>query len=174
MIQLTRKERRLVLAIVIFCIICAVFGFVIKPAVDRIGTLARVIPEKTEVLAQLRQKSKQYLALRNGMDGVKNTANLEDDDFELLTFLESITDKEHLTRKVTTMQQKIAPLDSNYNEIIVEVGLERLTFEQLVEFLVKIESSNHFLWIKSLYTKKNSADVNLLDTLIHISTLKSN
>ena len=64
--------------------------------------------------------------------------------------------------------------DSDYSEIIVEVGLENLTLEQLVRFLIEIKSSNHSLWIKTLYTKKNAADPRLLDTVIQVSTLKLN
>jgi hypothetical protein len=174
MMRFTRRERGLFLGLVVFVTAWGLFVLVIKPAIGRIETLSRVIPEQNSVLGELQAKSTQYLTLKAGLDDLKRKANLEKGKFELLTFLESTTREDGLTEKVTTMKQEILPLDSNYCEIIVEVGLENLTLEQLVKFLIKIKSSNHFLGIKSLYTKKNAVNPNLLDTVIQISTLKPN
>lgn len=173
MMPFTRKERSLFLGLVVFIAAWALFVFTVKPAIDRMETLRRVIPEKTMALQQLREKSKQYLTLKAGLDNLKRNADSQKSKFELITFIESTTRKGRLTKKVTTMKQKVYPLDSHYSEIIVEVGLENLSIEQLLEFLLKIKSSNQFLRINSLYTKKNMANPNLLDSVIQISTLKS-
>jgi len=148
------------------------FAFAIRPAIERINTLNRVIPEKQRTLENLQLSSVQYLALRAGLDDLKRRAASEEKDFELLTFLEAITSQLHLAKKVIVMKQEVLQLNSDYSEIIVETELENLTYEQLIEFLFRIKSSNHLLWIKSLYAQKNMSNPELLDTTIQISTLK--
>ena len=173
MMPFTRREQSLFLGLLVFVAAWALLAFAVRPAIDRMETLRRVIPEKTMALQQLLAKSKQYLALKAGLDNLKRNADSQKSKFELLTFIESTTRKEGLTEKVTTMKQKLYPLDSNYSEIIVEVGMENLSTEQLLKFLLKIKSSNQFLQIHSLYTKKSVANPNLLDSVIQVSTLKS-
>jgi len=99
---------------------------------------------------------------------------LDQKGFELPAFLESITTQLHLAEKVAAMKQELLQPDSNYCETVVEVKLENITLRQLVDFLLKIKSSNRFLRIKSLYTKKNTSNPDLLDTAIQVSALKLN
>jgi type II secretory pathway component PulM len=174
MMRLTRRERWFVIGLIVLVAAWALFVFGISPAAERIETLNRVIPEKQRELGELRTKSAQYLALRAGLDDYKRKAASEEKGFELLPFLESLNDQLHLAEKVAAMKQEILQVDSSYCEIIVETELENLTFKQLMEFLLKIKSSTHHLQIKSLYTKKNTANPNSLDTVIQISTLELN
>lgn len=172
--RFTRRERGLFFGLLFFAVAVGLFIFAIKPALARIEVLTRVIPEKAKDLQDVKAKSKQYLALHTVLDDFKRKANVQEKDFELLTFLESTVSREGLTGKVTAMKQKVLPLDSNYSEIVVEVGLENITLDKMVNLLIKVKSSSHFLQIKSLYTKKSTTAPDLLDTVIQISTLRSN
>ena len=127
----------------------------------------------TRDLGDIKTKSRLYLDLQTELDEFKRKVDDQKNDFKLLTFLESTVNREGLTEKITTMKQKALPLDSNYTEIIVEVGLENITLDQMVKLLLKLNSSNHFLKIKSLYTKKSTRVPNLLDMVMQISTFKS-
>ncbi len=172
MMRLTHRERWLTIGLLVLAAVWALFALSVRPAIGRIETLNRVIPEKQRELDELRASSAQYLALRAKLDDIKRKATSEEGGFELLTSLESMTTEFGLVGKVATMKQEVLQLDSNYYEVTVETRLENLTLKQLIEFLLKIKSSNHLLWIKSLYTKKNATNPNLLDTVIQISTLK--
>jgi hypothetical protein len=172
MMQLTHRERLLIVGLTVLAAVWVLFAFGIGPAAERIETLNRVIPEKQKELGVIQKKSAQYLALRAGLDSCKRRAALEEKGFELLPFLESLNDQLHLAEKVTAMKQEVLPIDSNYYQIIVEAELQDLTFKQLMELLLKIKSSPHHLQIKSLYAKKNTANPNLLDSVIQISTLE--
>jgi hypothetical protein len=174
MIRLTHRERWFVIGLIVLVTAWTLFAFGISPAAERTETLNRVILEKQKELGELRTKSVQYLALRAGLDDYKRKAALEEKGFELLPFLESLNNQLHLTEKVAAMKQETLQVDSSCCEIIVETELNNLTFKQLMEFLLKIKSSTHHLQIKSLYTKKNTANPDSLDTVIQISTLKLN
>jgi type II secretory pathway component PulM len=173
MMRFTRRERALFFGLVLFVSAWSVFVFAVKPTVDRVETLGRVIPEKNKDLQQLRAKSAQYLALQARLDDLKRRAGLKETGFEPLSFLESTTRECGLTEKVTAMKQEVSQLDSNYCETVVQIEMKDLTFKQMVDFLLKINSSNHFLRIKSLYAKKNAGNQDLLDTVIRVSTVKA-
>lgn len=170
--RFTRRERGLFLGLVLFVTASAVFALAVKPAIDRIETLSRVIPERNKDLQQLRADSAQYLALQAGLDSLKRKVGSEETGFELLSFLESTTRECGLTEKVTAMKQEVSQLDPDYCETVVQIELKDLTLKQVVDFLLKIDSSDHFLRIKSLYVKKNASSQNLLDAAIRISTVK--
>ena len=51
---------------------------------------------------------------------------------------------------------------------------KNITLDEMVKLLIKVQSSEHFLQIKSLHTKKSTAISGHLDTVIQISTFKSN
>ncbi len=172
MIRLTHRERWLTVGLLVFTAVWVLFVFSIRPAIERIETLNRVIPEKQRELDELRAKSTQYLALRAKLDDIERKVASEEGEFEVLTFLESITTELGFVGKVATMKQEILQLDSNHCEVSVETKLENLTLKQLIEFLLKTKSSEHFLWIKSFYTRKSTTNPNLLDTVIQISALK--
>ena len=170
--QLTHRERWLAIGLAVFITSWGLFTFGVTPAIERIETLSRIIPEKQTMLEELRKKSKQYLSLRTGLDGLKKETASEGKVFEPLPFLESTIKESGLAKKTVSIKQDVLQLDSSYSEVIVEVKLEDITLKQIVEFLLKIKSSNHSLRIKSLYARKNAANPNLLGTAIQISVLK--
>lgn len=172
--RLTRRERWLAVSMAVLIAAWLLFTVAIRPAIERMETLNRVIPEKQRTLQELRTKSARYLVLRAGLDNLQRQADAGEKEFELLAFLESITNDLHLAEKVTMMKQQVVQLDSDYSETIVEVKLENITLKQLVEFLLTTKSSNQFLCVRSLYTRKNVANPNLLDAVTQISTLRLN
>ena len=172
--RLAKRERWLVVGLAVLIAAWTLFAFAIKPAFERIETLNRIIPESQKTMQELREKSEQYLKLQAGLNDYKIKAASQEKGFEPLAFLELVTKESDLAKKVVAIKQDVLPLDSSYNQIIVEIKMENLTLKELVEFLLKIKSSNHFLLIKSLYTKKNTANVGSLDAVIQISSLKLN
>jgi type II secretory pathway component PulM len=157
-----------------FIAIVAFVSLGVAPAVERIHTLNRVLPEKRKMLQDLKTKSGEYLALRAGLDKLENQAAIGGEEFELAAFLESMTNELGMAKKVAQMKRQILQLDSKYSEAIVEVNLENIMLKQLVEFLLKAKSSGHFLQVKNLYIEKSRTDPALLDTIIQISTLTIN
>ena len=79
MIRLTHRERWLVVGLTVFAAGWALFVLAARPAIDRIDTLSRVIPEKSRTLQELRAKTTQYLALQTGLDNLKRKANLQEE-----------------------------------------------------------------------------------------------
>ncbi len=140
----------------------------VRPALDRIKTLNRVIYEKQKELEKIRAISKEYTYLNNGLGNLHIKVDNQQDTFELLPFLDSLIVECKLSKNVESIKRQVAQIDSNYSEIIVEVRLESVSIGRLVNFLHKIELSQTRMRTKSLYIKRNMTNKNLLDSVIEI------
>jgi type II secretory pathway component PulM len=171
--RFTHREHWLITAITTIALVWVSYAFALRPAIERINTLKRVIPENEKKLEELKIKSEQYLALSKALGNVKNIKIQNQKDFELVAFLESNCKDSGLAKKVVTMKQEVLPVDSKYSEIVAEIQLENITLQQLVEFLLKADSPNQPLWVKSLYITK--ADTGgLFGVVLQLSSFKLN
>jgi len=172
MIRLTRREKLLAGGVLIFIAAWSLFTAGVKPALARIETLNRVIFQKQQELEKLRARSKEYIFLRDGLDNLRAKIASQQKTFELLPFLESLSEECGLAKNVAIMKQQVLPIDSNYSETIVEVRLEKLSLRHLIDFLVKVESSEVLARTKSLYIKRNATNKDLLDSVVEIHNAK--
>lgn len=168
MIRLTRREKLLVVALVVFVVVWVLFTYAVKPAIERVKTLNRVMSEKKVELRKLYARSNEYIFLRDSLDNLRAKVASQEKGFELLPFLESLIREHNLTKKVATMKQQVLQLGPNHCETIVEIRMENLALRQLVEFLWKVESSKILARINSLYIKKNRTNINLFDSVVEI------
>ena len=170
--RLTNRELLVATSLVVVVTAWALFVLAVKPAIERLETLNRVIPEKLSDLERLRTEADEYVALRDSIGNLRAEMASQDQTFELLPFAESLVQECGLTENVLTMKQQALQLETNYHETIVEIELEKLTLGQLSDFLWKIKSSEVLANAKRLYIKKNSTDASLLDSTVEITNLK--
>lgn len=168
MINLTRREKLLAVALAIFTGTLMLFAFAIKPAVERTKTLHRVISEKQDQLQKVKTRSSEYIFLRDNLDTLRTKAASQGQALELLPVLESLIREYGLATKVATMKQQVLQINPTHSETIVEVKFESVTLRQLVDFLRMVESTKALARIKSLYIKKNLTNENLLDSVVEI------
>jgi type II secretory pathway component PulM len=167
--RLMQREKLLVIAVVISAVLWMLFRFGVKPALARIETLNRVIPERQRELTELRAKSKQYISLRDSLSDLRKHVASQDQALELLPFLESLTEECGLAQNATAMDRNVLQLDKDYQETIVEIRLQNVTLMQLVDFLSKIEDSSRLLAkTKSLHIRRSTTNADLLDSIIEI------
>jgi len=172
MMRLTAREKLLAVASAIFILAWVLFTFALKPAMARVETLSRVIPQKQADLQRLRARSKEYIFLRDSLYDLRTKVTSQDQTFELLPSLESLIQQGGLEERTVSMKQQELPLDENYYERIVQIRLESLTLEQLVDLLQKLESSEVLVKVKILHVKKNPTSANMLDSMIEIHNPK--
>lgn len=175
MVRLTNRELLVATSLFIVVTAWALFTLAVRPAVERLETLNRVIPEKLSDLERLRTEADEYVALRDSIAKLRAEMDSQDEAFELLPFAESLVQECGLTENVLRMKpmkRQALQFESSYHETIVEIEMEKLTLGQLFDFLWKIKSSDVLANTKRLYIKKNSTDAGLLDSTVEISNLK--
>jgi len=170
--QLMPREKLLALALAVFVAVWSLLAFAVNPAIDRIQTLNRLIPEKQNELGKLSAKSKEYVFLRDALDLLRTKVASQQNGFELLPFLETLVRESGLEKKVVAMKQQVVPLDPQYYETIVEVRLQNLTLSQLLDFLCKAESSEVLVKTKTLHATRNLINPDHLDSTVEIHSAK--
>ncbi|MFC1793341.1 hypothetical protein ACFL3Q_07120 [Planctomycetota bacterium] len=170
--RLTNREYWLAAGLVAFVAAWAFYMVSIGPALERIETLNRVIPEKQSELERLRIKTGEYIALQDVIEDLHTKIALQEKTFELLPYAESLIQECGLTKNVVTMKQQASQLETNYHETVVEIEMENLTLSQLFDFLQKIQSSKVLARTKTLHIKRNLTNADLLDSVVEIRNLK--
>ncbi len=170
--RLTRREYWLAAGLVAFVAAWAFYAVGVSPALERIETLNRVIPEKQSELERLRIKTGEYIALYDSITDLRTKIASQKETFELLPYIESLVQEYGLAKNVVTMKPQASQLETNYHETVVEIEMENLTLRQLFDFLQKIQSSKVLARTKTLHIKRNLTNADLLDSVIEIRNLK--
>jgi hypothetical protein len=170
--RLSRREYWLAAGLVAFIAAWAFYAIGVGPALERIETLNRVIPEMQNDLEKLRTKAGEYTTLNDSIEDLRTKIASQEETFELLPYAESLVQECGLTKNLVTMKQQTSQLETNYHETVVEIEMENLTLRQIFDFLQKIQSSKVLARTKTLYIKKNLKDADLLDSVIEIRNLK--
>jgi len=166
--RLTQRERLLTVVSVILVAAWSAFTFVVKPAIARTETLSRVIPQKQQELETLRAKSREHSYLHKNFTELRVKLESQDSRFELLPFLELLIQQQNLKDNLSTMKQRVLPLDTDYSEFIVEVQLESMTLSRLIDFLSSVDSPDNLTKITTVHIKKNPVNSYLLDCVVEI------
>lgn len=170
MIQLTRRERRLGISVAAVLAVWSIYALVIQPMRDRVQLLGRMIPDKQSELREVQAKSAEYLAFEREFDKAQERMAQQDPDFQLLPFLESLTEQHGLKTYLARMQQQGAPATKpGYSETIVEIGLEGIPLRHLIGFLRALENSAVAAQVASLHIRKQTQGNGKLDATIQIS-----
>ena len=170
--RLSRREYWLAAGLVAFIAAWAFYAIGVGPALERIETLNRVIPEMQNDLEKLRTKAGEYTTLNDSIEDLRTKIASQEETFELLPYAESLVQECGLTKNLVTMKQQTSQLETNYHETVVEIEMENLTLRQIFDFLQKIQSSKVLARTKTLYIKKNLKNADLLDSVIEIRNLK--
>jgi len=170
--RLTSREYWLAGVLVAFIAGWVFYAVGVGPALERIETLNRVIPEKQNDLEKLRTMAGEYTALNDAIEDLRTKIASQDETFELLPYAESLVQECGLTKNLVTMKQQASQLETNYHETVVEIEMENLTLRQLFGFLQKIQSSKVLARTKTLHIKRNLKNSDLLDSIIEIRNLK--
>ena len=172
--RLTRREYGLAVGVVVLTAAWAFFALGVTPALERMETLKRVIPEKQNELDQLRIKAGEYASLREDLEDLRAKITSQEKTFELLPFIESLVEQCGLSQNVKTIKQVAAQPETDVQEIVVEIEMENVTLRQLCEFFEKIQSPNILASIKRFTINKNPTNPDLLDSQIEVRNLKPN
>ncbi len=171
MIQVTSRERLLLIGLVVIGAAWVLYALAVRPTGDRIRTLQRIIPEKQAQLRQLQTQSAQYMALRNELARQQTERTSPGPDFQLLPFLEALVERHKLTKHVVTMEPDARSSQPGHAETVV-VELREISLKPLTDFLIAIETSGSAVRVGSLHIRKNPNNDALLDSTVGISSPK--
>jgi general secretion pathway protein M len=157
----------MVLAVIILTV-----QLVLMPYFEARGKLTGSIRKNEKILKEMIALESEYAVLRKGFDGIR-TGIERRKGFTLFTHLEKKAGESGVRTNIRHMQPSRSEISGVYEEIAVEIRLEKITLKQLVNFLYAVESPENLVWIKRLSVKKSAESPQYLSALIQVATYDS-
>jgi Tfp pilus assembly protein PilO len=171
--NLTQREKQFLAAGAVLLGLIVVFQLFAKPAISRVSTLRRVVSDKRQLLSELRAKSEQYETISRKLEKIRLEMERQPEERKILSFVERIQKDSGLMKKVFYMKPSTMTVNDVYEEVTIEIQLRSVTLDQLIQFLLKIESSELAIGFRTLDIKRGVRDSSLLDTTIQLVSLSN-
>ena len=168
---LARREKWILVGVACLLAAFAAFQIAAKPAIERLETLRRIVPEMEASLRTLRLKSQEYAALQSELARLRETITKRDKDFAILSFLERLRKECGLAQNVEYRKPPPIRISDGYLETRVEIELTGVSLQQIANFLMKAESSEALLAVPSLRIRKSARTPTLLDVKLEVTTV---
>jgi general secretion pathway protein M len=162
--RLSRRER---LALLVGAIVLMGFGLwglsnLFQWYRDRTQNLDRLIEQKQEDRITLVRLRHEHGQLNEEIQKLEERINRDQDNFSLLSFLESTSDKLAMRSHITNMRPQPSSDVDGYKEVGVEIKMDNVTLDQIIRLLSSIETAPHLIRIKRLRLQTQFADPRLM------------
>ncbi len=167
--RLTSREKTLAVFLAVCLVLIGVYALLIEPARARIETLERVIPERREDLARLKQLSDKVQRLSD-VHREAQSLILPEKNTVLISDLEKLLTAEELMEKAS-MKQQNRPLSDAVHETAISIEMKAVTLNELLGFLDKTSRLNSPLILKELTLDHRSYDDDRMNAITVIACL---
>ena len=169
--DLTKREKTLVVGGILFLAILLGLQFVVRPAMEQVTTLRRVVADKRETLIRLRAMSVEYEKLEGEVSRLRSMIERQDQGPGILTTVERLRETAGLSENALSLKPTTVTMDDGYQETVVEIRLEGITLAQLVRFLSQLESLELAGGIKSLEVRHADRSPGSLRAVVQLATV---
>lgn len=172
--RLEKREKFILLFGIFFVVGFIVLQAMVLPYVEARQTMTRSLSRNESELVDIQLLRQEYLELKSRQGDIEKRLTARTPGFSLFSFLEEQAAATKVKNSVTYMKPTANEIDEGFNESIVEMKMERVTLDQLVAFLVKIESEEKIVSIQRISIQENGQEEGLLDTVLSIKTFELN
>ncbi len=168
--KLEKREKRIVVAGVIFLVCFVLFHFTVSPLLQARQQTQKALIQKKEDIKKIRQLQEEYRQLQNQAVNIQNRLQKRSPSFTLFSFIEERATKAKVKQQINSMTPSISEGEGPLQESRVDLKLEKISLQQLVDFLQQIESKDDVVAIKRISIQENSKEEGLLDVVMQIIT----
>lgn len=168
--KLEKREQRVVVAGVIFLVCFALFQLTVSPLLQARQQTQKALVQKKEDIQKIRQLQEEYRQLQNQAVNIQNRLQKRSPSFTLFSFIEERATKAKVKQQINSMTPSTSEGEGPLQESRVDLKLEKISLQQLVDFLQQIESTDDVVAIKRISIQENSKEEGLLDVVMQIIT----
>ena len=173
MIRFSKREKSMVVAAAGFIVIFLVCQLMVFPVIDKKERLQRSLAASSRDLAKIQAVADEYNRLQQQSSFARKQLTARETGFTLFSFLEKMAGATRLKDRIAYMKPSdSAPKNSPFKISTVEMKLEAITLEQLVDYLYKLETSEHALQVKRISIVKAERAKGLLSATMEIESYK--
>jgi type II secretory pathway component PulM len=149
MIQLTHRERWLAWAGGSLLTLGTLYGFLIKPALDRTQRLYELLPQKQRALEQIERMGQRYSQLRQHVDQLQADFPDSPDRGSILGQLDTLL-KQHGLDRLATLEPEPPIQQGPYTVTVIQIRLDGVTLPGLLAFLQELRTSTPPLHVETM------------------------
>ena len=145
----------------------------INPVLENYENMKRRITQKELELKELLKLKGEYVQNREMFEDIKGQLEKGKDSFSLLSFLETSADRQDISKdNIASMKPRTIPINETYSEALVEVRLDKVTLEQLIDYLYQFLNSKYKIHIKQIRIKTRFDNPMYHDVVFTASTIE--
>jgi len=171
--QLTNSQKLMVTAGLIFLGAVLLVQFAVVPYFDARQNVRRTIAASEKVLRDLALLGAEYGVLRQRSEGIRRVIERRPPEFALLSYLEKRAADAGVKSGIRSMNLLPAVSTGAYEEITVEMKLDKLTMKQLTDFLYQVELPEEMIRIRRISVAKMKESPEYLSALIQVFTYQT-
>jgi len=168
--KLEKREKRIVVAGVIFLVCFALFQLTVSPLLQARQQTQKALIQKKEDIKKIRQLQEEYRQLQNQAVNIQNRLQKRSPSFTLFSFIEERATTAKVKQQIKSMTPSTSEGEGQLQESRVDLKLDKISLQQLVDFLQQIESTDDVVTIKRISIQENSKEEGLLDVVMQIIT----
>ncbi len=168
--KLEKREKQVVTAGVVFLVCFAVFHFLVSPLLQARQQTQKALLHKKEDIQKISQLQEEYYKLQNQAVNIEGRLQQRSPSFSLFSFIEEKATKAKVKQQINSMTPSTSEGEGALRESRVDLKLERISLQQLVDFLKEIESAKDIVVIKRISVQENSREDGALDAVMQIIT----
>lgn len=168
--KLEKREKQAVTAGLIFLVCFAVFHFLVSPLIQARQQTQKALLHKKEDIQKISQLQEEYYKLQNQAVNIEGRLQKRSPSFSLFSFIEEKATKAKVKQQINSMTPSTSEGDGALQESRVDLKLERISLQQLVDFLKEIESAMDVVVIKRISIQENSKEDGALDVVMQVIT----
>ncbi|MDO8720601.1 MAG: hypothetical protein Q7J31_00005 [Syntrophales bacterium] len=147
--------------------------FLLFPFLEAKKTVNRAIKSNEKILGEMALLSAEYRGLKQHGEGIQRALARRSSDFTLFSHLERVAGEAGVKANIKYINASNPSSASGpYEELPVEIKLEKITLKQLTDFFYILESPQDLIKIKKLVVSKMKESPEYLAAQIQAVTLQ--
>jgi len=146
--------------------------FLLFPLLEAKKTVSRAIKSNEKILGEMVLLSAEYRGLKQHGEGIQRALAQRSSDFTLFSHLERVAGEAGVKANIKYINASKGSASGPYEELPVEIKLEKITLKQLTDFFYILESPQDLIRIKKLVVSKMKENPEYLAAQIQAVTFQ--
>ncbi len=144
--------------------------FLLLPYLEAKQSVQQAIRTNEKTLAEMTRLAQEYRVLKQQAEKIQQVLAKRTPDFTLFSYLDKVAGAAGIKPSVKYINAMKGSISGPYEEMPVEIRLERITLKQLTDFLYLLESPQEMIRIKNIAISKMKESPEYLATQIQVVT----
>jgi general secretion pathway protein M len=168
--RLAKREQIMVGSLIVGIIALLLFTLIFSPLLDSRKRLQKSILKKQTELHQIRNLQQEYQALKQHSGDIQQGLTKRPDSFTLFSFIEQQANMAGIKENINYLKPSEVDSDGPFRESRVDMKLQKITLQNLVDFLKAVESKENVVSITRISIQEHGKEQGSLNAVIQLVT----